>query len=283
MAEAAHLLVAARPVVLPPLSLPPAAAAAEARRGRFVPVAPELPPTRPPPDRVRIQQPPLTDRPRLAQPWVPPQRNKGSRSARTANEEVPVGELCSKERRAHPRPSYKHLRPPRRRPQVVKHSQTRISLVKHCRSSLDSGNPNVAVLEDAGASSASGDDEESPRAQLPATRSQDFMSALDSAFGKRQSTKQVQQDEEDLSHLGRGRSAVWQMSYPSWRHACPRTDPVLRPLPTDFGTSAQKEQVKMCDSIRSNIVALGEQRNELRELRQNMHQLLKSGPAPGQS
>merc|ERR1711924_441638 len=91
-----------------------------------------------------------------------------------------------------------------------------------------------------------------------------------------QSVRSLRYREEDLSHFGRGRSARWQHRKAVGRSVATRGVVLLQPLPTDFGIAAQKEQVKICDSIKSNIDALGKHRNELRELKQNMHQLSKS-------
>merc|ERR1712003_538623 len=94
-------------------------------------------------------------------------------------------------------------------------------------------------------------------------------------------------DNVDFSEtMGLGRS-------PRWQHLPSRTsrtqrpvqpDPLRRPPPVDFGTAAHKEQQKICDSIRTGIAALGAQRKELRELKQNMHNCLKTGAtqAPAQ-
>jgi len=49
------------------------------------------------------------------------------------------------------------------------------------------------------------------------------------------------------------------------------------PPPIDFGTNAVREQQKTFDSIRSSLAALGAQRCELRELRQNMHAVMRVG------
>ena len=52
-------------------------------------------------------------------------------------------------------------------------------------------------------------------------------------------------------------------TFPSLRRAASmRPDSLRHQLPEDFGTAAQKEQLKICDSIRSNIQALGFQRNK---------------------